>query len=572
MNRTGTIASAITAGLLLGWGGAQLHYANKILPGVSVNGLDLSGLNKEQATRKIQLEAESFGAPTIEVVSGKSKFSLNTKKLGWSPNIEATADAALRQGKGNPFALLSSFRSKKDINVIPSLNAEKVHTVLGQIKKSLDRTPTDSKVIFYQGKYIAVSEKIGRSVEIENAEATLLEHPDSTRIEFAETATSPNILKASLETAVAQANGLLRPFTLTYPLPGTQKSRTIQLSSNEVRSLLRVGNSVEADEKAVKTVMARAAYNNDVYPINARYVLGSGNKLVIRPHQDGWKLNQDKAAADLSQGILSPGATTLELPIYPKPAQIRKESLPVADKLVLIAQATTTFAGSSYERVANVRAAANNLDGYVVPSGGEFNFNNAIGNISLENGFKEALVISNGRTVKGVGGGVCQVSTTTFRALYTAGLPIVERNQHAYRVHWYDPIIGFDAAVYQPSVNMRMTNDTPGPLLVRTIPRATSLTVQVFGISDGRKVSISRPDVSGFVAHPPTRYALNTSLKTGQIKQVDWAADGYTTRLYRTIRTASGQVKTHTLASRYQPWQAVYEYGPGTRIGATASR
>jgi vancomycin resistance protein YoaR len=90
-------------------------------------------------------------------------------------------------------------------------------------------------------------------------------------------------------------------------------------------------------------------------------------------------------------------------------------------------------------------------------------------------------VISAGRTVKGVGGGVCQASTTAFRALYKAGLPVLERNQHAYRVHWYDPLIGLDAAVYQPSLNLRMQNDTSGPLLIRTETLPGRTTVRVYG-------------------------------------------------------------------------------------------
>ena len=100
----------------------------------------------------------------------------------------------------------------------------------------------------------------------------------------------------------------------------------------------------------------------------------------------------------------------------------------------------------------------------------------AMGNISLDNGYAEALIIYNGKTITGVGGGVCQVSTTLFRTAFFAGYPIVERNAHAYRVHYYEQtatgydhfMAGLDATVYFPLVDLKFTNDRPYWLLMET--------------------------------------------------------------------------------------------------------
>lgn len=193
--------------------------------------------------------------------------------------------------------------------------------------------------------------------------------------------------------------------------------------------------------------------------------------------------------------LWQPDVRTLDLPVVAALPTLKAADLPEPGRLVLLSSATTTFRGSSPERIHNVRTAASRLDGHVIAPGQTFSFNQAVGQITPEAGFKEGLVISGGRTVPGVGGGVCQVSTTTFRALYKAGLPVVERNPHAYRVHWYDPIVGFDAAVYQPYLDLRMKNDTPSPLLLRTRydPDQVSLTVSVWGLPIGRTVAISDP-------------------------------------------------------------------------------
>lgn len=273
-------------------------------------------------------------------------------------------------------------------------------------------------------------------------------------------------------------------------------------------------------------------------------------------------MNQPETRKQLERALLRPDISELALTVVPKAALVRAADLPRAENLQLLAEATTYYGGSAAERIANVHAAARNLDGYVVPAGGVFNFNDAIGNISPENGFMEALVISGGRTIKGVGGGVCQVSTTAFRALYQAGLPILERNQHAYRVRWYDPIVGYDAAVYQPYLNLRATNDTPGPLVVRTAFTRSTLTVQLYGIPDGRQVSVSKPTILSRTPHPPPQYIVDNSLRPGEVKQVDWAVDGYRTRITRTITRPDGKVEVDVLNSNFRPWRAVYQVGP----------
>lgn len=136
------------------------------------------------------------------------------------------------------------------------------------------------------------------------------------------------------------------------------------------------------------------------------------------------------------------------------------DSSRIADMSIreLVASATTYFQGSSAERVHNIDVAAAKFEGIVIPPGGIFSFNDTVGDVSAANGFEDSLVIWGDQTVVGIGGGVCQVSTTVFRAAYNAGFSIVERYNHGYIVDWYgEP--GLDATIYTPTVDFRFRND-----------------------------------------------------------------------------------------------------------------
>ena len=259
-----------------------------------------------------------------------------------------------------------------------------------------------------------------------------------------------------------------------------------------------------------------------------------------------------------------PALKTLSLPSKTAQPLITVAALPDPNKLSLITTGVSTYYHSSPERRTNVANAAAKIDGAVVPAGGTFSFLNTLGSISEDNGFVGGLIISGGRTVDGLGGGVCQVSTTTFRALYQAGMPVVERNQHSYRVGYYEPRVGFEAAVYDPGVDLKMKNDTGGTVLMRAVNNdaQSRLEVQVWGVPQSRSVSVSGATILSSTPHPAPKYIVNPSLRRGSSRQVDWAANGYNLYITRTIKDASG-VHTDKVSTSYKPWQAVYELGPG---------
>jgi len=182
-----------------------------------------------------------------------------------------------------------------------------------------------------------------------------------------------------------------------------------------------------------------------------------------------------------------------------------------------------------------------------------------------------------GRTIKGIGGGICQVSTTLFRTAFFGGYPIVERQPHAYRVSFYEKVqgnrintslSGLDAAVFVPLVDFKFTNDSPYWLLMETYvnPNTSSITWKFYSTSDGRTVEWNTTGPTNIVEPPEPLYKENPELSQGEIKQVDWEAQGADVRVNRTV-TRNGQVHIQdSVFTRYRPWQAIFEYGPGTEI------
>lgn len=205
-----------------------------------------------------------------------------------------------------------------------------------------------------------------------------------------------------------------------------------------------------------------------------------------------------------------------------------------------------------------------------------------MGDVSLDTGYAEALIIYGDRTIQGVGGGVCQVSTTLFRTAFFGGYPIVERYPHAYRVGYYEQtasgghnpdLAGLDATVFVPMVDFKFKNDSSSWLLMETYVNGPgrSLTWKFYSTSDGRKVDWETSGVQNVVPAPDPVYEENPDLASGEIQQVDYSADGSDITISRTVTRDGKVIDEYTETTHYLPWRAVYQYGPGTKDIPTPS-
>jgi vancomycin resistance protein YoaR len=226
-----------------------------------------------------------------------------------------------------------------------------------------------------------------------------------------------------------------------------------------------------------------------------------------------------------------------------------------------LATGETNYYGSSRARITNIHTGASKFKDRLF-EGRTFSFNTVLGNISEATGFVPGLVIAGDRTATGVGGGICQVSSTVFRALYGAGLKLVERRNHSYQVHYYDPQ-GLDATIYQPSQDLKFANETGGAMWFQTDwdDAHARLSVHVFGQPRDYAVSIGRPVTLRVTPSPANRLIPDASLPAGQRRQVDWAAPGAVIRVTRSFSRGGQVFKTDTMTSNYVPWPNIFMVG-----------
>jgi vancomycin resistance protein YoaR len=255
----------------------------------------------------------------------------------------------------------------------------------------------------------------------------------------------------------------------------------------------------------------------------------------------------------------------IELPVITTEPAIKTENVNGLGIKELLGKGESTFHGSIASRKHNIALTAGRLNGILVAPSEIFSFNQAVGDISAATGYQTAYIIKDGRTMLGDGGGVCQDSTTMFRAILNAGLPIIERHPHSYRVTYYEQNAppGLDATVYAPSVDLKFKNDTPGYILIQTKVDINKnyLVVELYGSSDGRKATVSNVRLWAQVPPPADLYQDDPTLAAGVIKQVDWKAWGAKAAFDWKVVRNNEVLQEKTFYSNYQPWQAVYLRG-----------
>lgn len=221
----------------------------------------------------------------------------------------------------------------------------------------------------------------------------------------------------------------------------------------------------------------------------------SGNKVTdFSPGQNGQKLLSLDSAYLIAQALEN-GETDADINVVQTTPQKQLSDINPYGIKELVAEGVSDFRGSPQNRRHNITVGTEKMKGILLPKGATFSFNDNLGPVDAEHGFLPELVIKKEGTVPEFGGGLCQVSSTAFRAAMNAGLPIVERRNHAYAVQYYSPQ-GTDATIYPGVVDLKFTNNTPGYILIWPYQKdQNTLVFDFYGTKDGREVTLDHPDV-----------------------------------------------------------------------------
>lgn len=318
-------------------------------------------------------------------------------------------------------------------------------------------------------------------------------------------------------------------------------------------------------------LLSKITQKTDIKPINALFNFENGRVTAFTLSQNGQAVDMPTLKKQVYEKMISLVNTNksmkviLKVPITVLKPTVTNDNVNTFGIRELIGEGASLFQHSIENRVYNISLAARRLNGILLAPGDIFSFNKAVGDISSFTGYKQAYVIENGRTVLGDGGGVCQVSTTLFRAVLNAGLPIVERNAHAYRVGYYeqDSGPGIDATVYSPSVDFKFKNDTKNHILIQSYPDTANfrLTFDLYGTKDGREVVVTQPVVVSETPAPEPLYQDDPSLPKGTVRQIDFAASGASVYFTRTVKKDGKVVISEKFKSNYRPWRAIFLRG-----------
>ncbi|MBU4017429.1 VanW family protein [Patescibacteria group bacterium] len=319
------------------------------------------------------------------------------------------------------------------------------------------------------------------------------------------------------------------------------------------------------------SLLSQLNKETEIPPVNALFTFENGRVTAFSLSHNGQAVDMPKLKKQVYDKMMSlvtidkPMRITRKVPIVIVKPAVTNDNVNSFGIRELIGEGTSLFQHSIENRIYNISLAAGRLNGILIPPGDVFSFNKALGDVSSFTGYKQAYVIENGRTVLGDGGGVCQVSTTLFRAALNAGLPIIERNAHAYRVGYYeqDSGPGIDAAVYSPSVDLKFKNDTGNHVLIQSYVDTINLrlTFDLYSTKDNREVIINQPVILSETPAPPPLYQDDPVLFKGVVRQVDFAANGASVYFTRIVKKDGKVILNDKFTSNYRPWQAIFLRG-----------
>lgn len=592
----------ITGGIMLGLilvmavGGFQLMYAGRIIPNVWSNGINLGGMTPERAVAALD-ENFSYDDSTVFTFRAGDRFwQASARELGVQLDTAATVTQALSIGHGRGFldnVIDQALTWLNGESVSPEVRYDQgaAAAYLSSIAAEIDHPPSEAQLVINGSDIQAAPGEPGETMDVTRTLALLDNAITSLQpggeIQLVINQTVPLALDSTFAADKARI-AISSPVTLVADDGRGGTLGPWVLPVDQIEALLRVETLTAPDGSQSYDVTV----DTSVY----RPYLESLAQGLIIPSQDGRfhfdtttsqlvsvvapingrTLNVEGTLERLAAAIFSP--TDRVVPLVFNYTEPRYSSTVTAAELgitELVSEGVSYYTGSTESRRQNIATAISRFDGLIIGPGEEFSFNRYVGDISPEEGYVEGFVIMGDQTVKGVGGGVCQVSTTIFRAAFYAGFPLTERWAHGYRVGYYesgDPEgVGMDAAIYTPDLDFRFINDTPYHLLIESFlnPTNNSVHFRFYSTNPGRQVVRGPAEIVSETPPAETQYVVNPNLTAGQQLQVDWAVGGAYVRIPRIIQDLNGsEIRREYIASQYQPWGAVIQVPPGDpRVG-----
>jgi vancomycin resistance protein YoaR len=550
--------------------GYHLYFANKIIPGVVLAGVNIGGLDPKQALSKVvQQETQTEKILKLWAQNGKV-YQLKSDDIELKYDWEAGVARALEVGRTGRFIVdtkdkLAGLVKPLKINALYTFNKDLLGGKVAEIRSGENIPAISAKIaLTAEEKVEIVPEVYGKSLDEDKIYDAVRASLDSMVFDQKSLAVendNPQFTKQDLEQVLNETQKLVgRQIALTsgnkrYVLGPQDLIKLVKFSKNDEQLQIKV------DKDALTKIRDDIGQDLNKLPLGQVEEIVDGRVTEFKIIQNGLEIDETKFSDEFKQ-VFTEGGLAMEIPL--KEIKTSKDGSEYGI-FALLGTGVSKFTGSAQPRITNLTLAAKRLNGVLVPPGEEFSFNKTVGEISGKTGYATAYIIASGRTVLGEGGGVCQTSTTLFRAVLNTGLPITSRHPHAYRVSYYEleSPVGFDASVYQPSLDFKFINNTPGHILIQSFANLTDNTLEfkLYGTPDGRKVEFSEPKLYNVVGAPASLYQDDPTLAKGVVKQVDFSAPGGTAEFSRKVTKGDEVLFEDSFKTIYQPWRAIFLVG-----------
>ena len=474
----------------------ELRYRDRIYPGVRVDPVDLSGMTRAEA-RAVLTKLFNQASPWWPTLTyGEKVWMPSRGDLGISVDVERSVQLAYAVGRArDPIQALGeqldAYRYGRSIQPLVQFDRAQARRYLSSLAQEIRVPVREATLRVDVGRVEIIPSRVGYELD----EAATLDLIES-RVKAWQGGEIKLVVR-EIQPVLADISGLAERVEriISSPIeligPADLSIRHWTLTRQDLLEMLVMEQRVETDGRvvgiaalseqalrervnAIATVIERPAIEGQV-----DWNMRLGQLVVVKPSQTGYRLDEEKTIELIRDHSLSQNRQ-IQLPVEEIAPAIDTNNLGRLGIQEQIVKATTSFSGSSRARMTNIAVAASKFDGVLLAPGEIFSFNRYLGEVSAEEGFEESLIIWGDRTAVGIGGGICQVSTTAFRAAFWAGLEIIERWAHGYRVSWYEPPVGMDATVYSPAIDFKFRNDTPHYLLIKTETDLNAATVTFY--------------------------------------------------------------------------------------------
>ncbi len=570
--------------------GYALMNEGRMLPGVTVRGISVAGMDRAAAERTLRAGLPDMRSGALQLHIGNVTSAVSYAEIGRDYDMNTMLDRAMSVGRtGNPLEQLAQqlrgFFGTVSLEPIVTWNGELLAQRVSAIAQSAQSAPINATISFDGERYVVAPASDGLTVDVAEVVRQAEAAVGAATTGDSSVTIQPIVVPADISTPAAQAAVGQAEAVASDPLVLGVGAETSVVQPATLRGWISLEETAPGvwtlivSREQVEQLVTQLKAQVDQPAVDAQFQFNGAQPVAV-PSQIGREVDGAAATEGILAALSSRGSgdpvNVVTLPIVSTvPEFDTADAEAVVGRFRLLGTWTTHYIPSSHNaNGVNIRRPADLIDGTVVQPGAVFDFIDVAGPITVANGYGEGAAIIGGKT-KGegvLGGGLCSASTTMFNAALRAGFDMGARRNHAYYISRYP--VGLDATIWISGSyrqTMSFTNDTAYPILIQSINKKRQVTFQVWGVSDGRTVSLSDPVIAN--ERPATSwYQFTDTLAPRQVEQVEYQADGFVSSVVRTVRDANGTIiHEDTYRSSYRRVDGIYLVGryPGDPAAGT---